>query len=154
VAANFEESLRQRAREASIRMCVAGDPEFALSPVEGERIADKLVELFERNPRSLPACRAGQLFTQGNADMVDRGEITDGMPSKKLLKTLRSGFGDYMHLTGAAYCDVATCLDPFSKASKTLVGARGFEPPTPTVSTAASGHTQPLFSSEIVALTG
>jgi hypothetical protein len=109
VAANFEESLRQRAREASIRMGVTGDPEFAPSPVEGERIAEKLVELFKQNPRSLPACRAGQLFTQGNADMVDRGEITDGVPSKKLLKTLRSGFGDYMHLTGAAYCDVTTC---------------------------------------------
>jgi hypothetical protein len=109
VTANFEESLRQRAREASIRMCVAGDPEFASSPVEGERIAEKLLELFEQNARSLPACRAGQLFTQGNADMVDRGEITDGVPSKKLLRTLRSGFGDYMHLTGAAYCDVATC---------------------------------------------
>jgi hypothetical protein len=90
-------------------MCDAGDAEFASSPVEGERIADKLVELFKQNPCALPAARAIQLFMQGNADMVDRGEVTAGEPSKKLLKTLRSGFGDFMHLTGAAYCDVATC---------------------------------------------
>lgn len=86
VAANFEEDLRHRAREASIRMCVSGDAEFASSPVEGERIDDKLVELFKQNPRSLPACRAGHLFTQGNADMVDRGEITDGVrPTEPLV---------------------------------------------------------------------
>ena len=41
--------------------------------------------------------------------MVDRGELINGAPSKKLLKTLRSGFGDYMHVVGAAYCDVVTC---------------------------------------------
>jgi hypothetical protein len=109
VAKNLKESIRQRARTAAIRMCVAEGPEFESSPVQGERVADKLVELFEKESRSLPACRAGHLFTQGNADMVDRGALINGVPSNKLLRTLRSGFGDYMHLVGAAYCDVVTC---------------------------------------------
>jgi hypothetical protein len=45
---------------------------------------------------------SGSCFTQGSADTVDRGETTDGVPSRKLLKTLRSGLGDYIHLTGVA----------------------------------------------------
>jgi hypothetical protein len=116
-------------------MEVAGDAEFASSLIEGERIADRLLELFKHNPRCLPVCRADRMFVQGNADLVDGGEITDGKPSNKLLKTLRSGFGDYMHLTGMAYCDVATCDGTVSKWLGDLRTTLGLHPQL-----AARGH--------------
>lgn len=40
---------------------------------------------------------------------VERSQVVDGKPSKRLREVLLSSFGDGMHLVGAAYCDVFTC---------------------------------------------
>jgi hypothetical protein len=67
--------------------------------------ADRLVELYERDPQALPLFRLAMLFNDGFVAGVMRRQPG----SAKDRDALSGSFHDGLHLAGAAYCDVFTC---------------------------------------------
>jgi hypothetical protein len=57
----------------------------------------------------MPWMRVVQRFNEGANTHVEAGQLANGQPSNRLRAAHASGIGDWMHLVGAAYCDVFTC---------------------------------------------
>jgi hypothetical protein len=106
---NVRVALRERARDADKRLTSKGNAAYAAKECRDGDVQDRLVELYQREPKAMPLFRVIRQFNEGANAHVERGQIVNGQPSKSLRKTLLSSFGDWMHLVGAAYCDVFTC---------------------------------------------
>jgi hypothetical protein len=109
VARNVREDIRRRAHEADLRLIRQEDAAYGSRTCTSAEVPDRLVALYEREPKALPLFRVIHRFNEGAVGRIERAEITDGQPSSKLRRQLGSSFGDYIHLVGAAYCDVFTC---------------------------------------------
>jgi hypothetical protein len=108
-AANIRRSLWERAAEADKRLTARADVAYAKKQRSLREVQAGLIELYERDPKTMPLFRVIQRFNEGANAHVERGQVVDGQPSKRLRDTLLSAFGDWLHLMGAAYCDVFTC---------------------------------------------
>jgi len=106
---NVRRTLWDRAAEIDRRLTVRGDAVYAQKPYVAREIPGRLLELYEREPRTMPMFRVIQRFNEGANAHVERGQVVNGEPSNSLRKTFQSSFADWMHLVGAAYCDVFTC---------------------------------------------
>jgi hypothetical protein len=108
-AVNVRRSLWERAEAADKRLTARGDAAYAPKPCTLPEVRARLIELYECEPKAMPLMRVMQRFNEGANAHVERGQVVNGQPSKSLRKTFLSSFGDWMHLVGAAYCDVFTC---------------------------------------------
>jgi hypothetical protein len=108
-AANVRRTLWERAAETDRRLTVRSDAVYAQKLCIAREIPGRLLELYEREPKAMPMFRVIQRFNEGANAHVERGQVVNGQPSKSLRKTFLSSFADWMHLVGAAYCDVFTC---------------------------------------------
>jgi hypothetical protein len=102
---NIRVSLRQRARDADGRLTLKGDSLYAGKTCSSGDVQDALVDTYARDPRAMPLFRADRRFFDGAAARVVRGQPG----SKSLREALRGSLCDWLHLVGAAYCDVFTC---------------------------------------------
>ncbi|HEY3822504.1 MAG TPA: hypothetical protein VGL81_35310 [Polyangiaceae bacterium] len=114
VERNSLDAIRAYARWADLCLrCNNRDAAYAARRYPSEAVPQLLVELYARNPRTLPAQRIVRAFNAGVVSRMDRGHIDkNGQPSNSLRASLSSSFADFMHLVGAAYCDVFTCDGP------------------------------------------
>ena len=102
-------SLWTLAEATDARLTQAGDEGYFRKESTLPEIRARLIELYEADPKVMPLMRIRDRFNDGLSAHVERGQVVDGQPSKGLRKTLESNFGDWIHLGGAAYCDVFTC---------------------------------------------
>lgn len=108
-AVNIRLSLWQRAEAADRRMTARGDAAYAQKQRTLPEIRARLIELYETDPKAMPFMRVSQSFNEGANAHVEGGQVVDGQPSRRLREAHESGPADWMHLVGAAYCDVFTC---------------------------------------------
>ena len=108
-AVNIRRSLWQRAEAADRRLTARGDAAYAQKQCTLAEVRARLIELYEVEPKAMPLMRVIQRFNEGAIAHAERGEVVNGQPSKRLRETLESAFGDWMHIVGAAYCDIFTC---------------------------------------------
>jgi hypothetical protein len=128
VAHNVREDLRRRAREADLRLIRRGDAAYVVKTCLSEQVPERLVALYEREPKAMPLFRVIHRFNEGAIARIERAEIVNGVPSNRVRAALGSSFGDWIHLVGAAYCDVFSCDGTVSKWLGDLRTTFGFRP--------------------------
>jgi len=106
---NLRVALRKRAYDTNARLAAERDPAYVNKACTDGAVQDLLVDLYERDARTMPMFRATRLFIRGSVDLAGHGEVVNGRPSNKLSGALSGLLFDYWHLVGAAYCDVFTC---------------------------------------------
>jgi hypothetical protein len=98
-------ALRTCALEADRRLVEGNDVNYLLKTCTGGDVQDRLVDLYQREPKALPIFRLDRKFIEGFIDAAMRKQAG----SAKERSALGGSFYDNMHLAGAAHCDVFTC---------------------------------------------
>ena len=97
VAAAADKRLAQQDAAYSAKTCTSG------------QVQDLLVALYEREPQAMPLFRVDRKFIDGASALIKRGQVVNGKVSRKLRDKLKGSLCDWIHVMGAAYCDVFTC---------------------------------------------
>jgi len=106
---NIRRALWEGAVETDRRLTSRGDSAWGKKQRTLREIQAGLLDVYERDLASMPLMRVTDRFKEGAVARVERGQVVDGRPSKRLREDLVGSFGDWLHLVGAAYCDVFTC---------------------------------------------
>jgi hypothetical protein len=109
MAYNIRVALRTAARSADRRLALREDTAYAAKGCTGGDVQDLLVALYEREPRAMPLFRVDRRFVEGASARIKRGEVRDGRVSNAIRNALKGSLCDWIHVMGAAYCDVFTC---------------------------------------------
>jgi hypothetical protein len=121
---NIRVALRRRAQDADGRLTLRGDSLYAKKKCSSGEVQDALVDVYTRDPRAMPLFRADRRFFDGAAVRVVRGR----QESRSLHDALRGSLCDWLHLVGAAYCDVFTCDRAVSDWLRDLRSTLGLHP--------------------------